>query len=196
MNKVAGPVFLVSVLVSSFALAAEPPPPPVEPPAEEKKFGLGADAQLSLPVGGFADTTGFGGGAFFRAQYAIHPYVSPTLRAGLVLHSSKSFSAFGTSISLHAHELPIVMPGAKFFVLGTSTGPYAATELGLVNLSAGASGAGTGGGNSKAYLGMTLGGGYEFGPWDIRFDMRIAALEHAGDSITLNVGGGYTFAAF
>jgi hypothetical protein len=153
----------------------------------KKRGGVGGDAAFVLPVGRLFDGASVGVGALGKFEYTLPPPVTVTARVGFVYHFSKDFG--GTSVGIST--IPIWV-GGKVHPLGTKEGPYGALELGPTVILARAGNAS----DSETRFSMTVGGGYQVGPIDIRAGLWVYDLGHFGDSLSLSVNVGYTAQIF
>jgi hypothetical protein len=78
----------------------------------ESKHTLGANAELSLPVGEFSDVAGIGYGGSVKYQYRAMPEGAFTISAGYLIWTEKDITDLVT-IQLSA---PNIMVGGKFFM--------------------------------------------------------------------------------
>jgi len=133
-------VVLTSLLFtgSAFAQGAAPPAAPAaggaaapaaEPAAggdDDKKIGVGLDAQFLLPLGDFADASGPHIGPVLRLGYRVMPPLELTLRLGYLLDFGKTVGP----VTLKYNILPIHV-GARYFFMEPHAGVYGAAELGM-----------------------------------------------------------------
>lgn len=153
----------------------------------KKRGAVGGDAAFVLPVGNLFDAASVGVGALGKFEYTLPPPVTVTGRVGFVYHFSKDFA--GTSVGIST--IPIWV-GGKIHPLGTKEGPYGAIELGPTVILA----RGGGASDSTTRFSMTLGGGYQVGPVDIRAGLWVYDVGHFGDSMALTVNVGYAAQLF
>lgn len=126
-------VVLTSLLISGSAFAQGAPPAPGAPAAEpaaggggdEKKMGIGLDAQFLLPLGDLADATGPFIGPLVRFGYRVTPPLEVTLRAGYLFGLSKEQGPVKFSLS----NIPIWV-GGRYFIMDPGAGLYAGLEIG------------------------------------------------------------------
>lgn len=174
---------------SFLALATASPSAHAEETTQDmkKRGAVGGDAAFVLPVGNLFDAASVGVGALGKLEYTLPPPVTVTARVGFVYHFSKDLA--GTSVGIST--IPIWV-GGKVHPLGTKEGPYGALELGPTVILA----RGGGAADSTTRFSMTLGGGYQVGPVDIRAGLWVYDVGHFGDSMALTVNVGYAAQLF
>jgi hypothetical protein len=109
-------VALCVALLPLLALAQGAPP--------QSKHSLGANAELSIPVGEFSDVAELGYGGNVKYQYRAMPEGAFTLTAGYLTWGEKDLTSL-TSIQAAAFNF---MLGGKFFI---SEGFYGSVEGGI-----------------------------------------------------------------
>lgn len=115
--KVMAMLVMVCVALFPFAASAQDAP-------EQSKHSLGANAELSIPVGDFSEIAGTGYGGNVKYQYRAMPEGAFTLTAGYLIWSEKDISDIVT-VQPKAFTL---MAGGKFTI---SNGFYGSVEGGL-----------------------------------------------------------------
>jgi len=123
---------------SAFAQGAPPPPPAPGAPANEpapgadddKKMGLGIDAQFMIPVGDLGDLTGPMIGPLVRFGYRVIPALELTGRVGYIFGLGKDQGAgLGGNVSTSVSDIPIWV-GGRYFFMEPHAGLYGAVEIG------------------------------------------------------------------
>jgi hypothetical protein len=120
---------LTSTLFTASAFAQGAPAAGAAPPAaaaDDKKIGVGLDAQFLLPVGDLADGTGPFIGALLRFGYRVMPELEATARVGYLYGLGKDVGG-GSSVGIS--DIPVWV-GARYFILEPSAGLYAGAEIG------------------------------------------------------------------
>jgi hypothetical protein len=159
---------------------------------DQAKILFGADADFALPIGNYSDVNGVGGSLMLKGEYPVLPEVGATLRIGFQFHSNKDL---GGGISAHVHSIPVLF-GAQYYFMPDHQGVFAAAEMGLFYLMAGASAGGVSATTSDAKFGMGAGVGYQMKEWNIRVNLHSQDIGSFGDSLMLSGGVGYQFAGF
>lgn len=190
----------LSILTVASAASADP-----APAAAEKKINLGADLHFGLPIGNLANGTGPQIGAVLRGGYMVMPELEVTLRTGYVFGLSKDVG-FGVDASIS--YIPI-MVGGRYFVMSPGAGLYGGLELGpnILMLKAGGGTATYGpvtvavpsSSTTDVKFGGQLGIGYVISkelPLDIKAQFQMLDIGDAGNSMTVGLNVGYTFASF
>ncbi|MEK6606124.1 MAG: outer membrane beta-barrel protein [Myxococcota bacterium] len=152
------------------------------------KMTLGADGAIAVPFGNLGDGAGIGIGALVRFEYDVNADMAATGRLGYIHHLAKNDVTFS--------EIPI-MAGLKYALSGPL---YGAGEVGIVHTKAEACvtilGTETCGTGSDDNLALGVGAGYEMGELDLRAQLNILDLGHAGDSTEIGLNVGYNFTHF
>lgn len=169
------------------APAADVAPAPA--PAAGMGLIIGADAAFQLPLGTWADVTGMGFGALVRGEYKLMPNLNLTARLGYIYSLKKDVGGSKFSID----NVPI-WAGAKFFLTdmiyaGAEAGinyVTAKTELSMLGTSVSASA-------SEMNFGANVGAGALLGDLDLRAQLLVLDLGHAGDSMAVMINVGYNF---
>ncbi len=155
-----------------------------------RKLHLGVDGALVLPVGDWGDVAGIGIGPLGKVEYDLRPEIALTGRLGFIIHMAKTQDLPGSAeLKTRTLEIPI-MPGVKYYFQPGSQRPYAAAELGLVDVAASVNGTW----DSEIKIGMTLGGGYQMGRFDFRGQFLLPSLGDVGDLFGIMVTVGYALA--
>jgi hypothetical protein len=183
--------------------APTPAPAPAPAPAPDespRRFSLGADALLMLPVGRFSNYTGVQLGPLLRIGYRVLPRLEATIRSGYLFGFN---TRNGAGISLSVSNIPIWL-GARYFFTEPSAGLYGAAEIGA-NLMQSHFDANGGpfvpsGPAALTRGGFNLGAGYVISkdlPIDLRLQLSylnlVAADPVDGSLITIGLSAGYTF---
>lgn len=163
----------------------EQQPALVEEPRSRHVIGL--DVGAIIPIGDWADVTHVAFGGEFRYEFNAIAGLFVTGRAGYFFHLNDP--------ELTSGHIPI-MAGVKYrFLDGMS--PFVSGELGVSiwhasgNLS---TGFGTvSGSDSDAKFAVTLGGGYDFGPVELRLNLDLPAIDNV---IAISSTVGFDFAEF
>ncbi len=163
--------------------AVEQTPPPA-------RFRLGAQANLVIPVGDYASAAAVAIGGDIRFAWDLHPNVAITFRGGYLHH-------FGVPNDVTLGFVPLMLGGEyRFFGDGGPT-PFITAELGatigFASGSVSTAWGGASGTSSDSSFALAIGGGYRFGPVDVK------ALLYAPDvddlvGFSISVGG--DFASF
>jgi hypothetical protein len=128
------------------------------------RFRLGAQANLVIPVGDYADIADVAIGGDLRFAWDLHPNVGITFRAGYLHH-------FGTPNDATMGFIPLMLGGEYRFFADDWT-PFIAAELGAtigyVSSTVSTPWGSAGGSDTDSAFALALGGGYRFGPVDIR----------------------------
>lgn len=166
---------------------------PVVARADEPATSVGVDVGVGLPLGKLADGVNPAVGGLLRVEHRLAPVVDVTARLGALYFLPKDHGGISTSMLAIPLYVGVRVP------LGE--GPFLTGELGLLRLSAHASGTVAGvdaSGSSDAEIkgSLLLGGGYRFGAFDVRATYGALDLGHFGDSQFVALWGGYRFAAF
>ena len=134
---------------------------------------FGVDVQAALPVGNFGDGAGVGFGGLLRYEIPIVNAANLTLRAGFMYHLEKNGSTF--------YSVPVL--GGLRVRLGQWA--FVAAEAGaFVNHP----------GKFDTGLGFTFAVGYRVSTSvDLRLGAEMVDVSHAGDTIALLAGLGYSF---
>jgi len=155
---------------------------------DEKRWGLGLDAQFVIPTGNLSNAVSVFVGPLVRIGYRVTPALELTGRTGFL------FGAGDLAVKI----LPI-WAGARYFVLDPSAGLYVGGELGMnLLMTPGIDfGIGSTPSSTDPRLGLNLGAGYQISR-DLPIDIRAQAMFlNIGDSGGLSVGiglsAGYTF---
>jgi hypothetical protein len=178
---------------------AEAPPPAEAAPAEattvvEAKaeeapprpmFRLGAEASVVIPVGDYANGADIALGGNVRFAFDIHPNVGLTFRGGYLHHLG---TPDGTSLGF----VPLMFGGEyRFFPEGST--PFVLAEIGVtigfatINTGFGSAS------DSDSELGLAIGGGYRFGPIDVR---AMLYAPDADDLVGFQIAVGGDFLSF
>ncbi len=202
-------VALTSVLFtgSAFAQNAPPPSPNAAPGAptdaktneDDKKIGIGVEAQFLLPLGDLSDFTGPLVGPLVRFGYRVTPPLELTARTGYLFGLSKDTGGLKTSLSI----IPI-WAGARYFFMDPYAGLYGAAELALNLGSSKVELLGQSQSTGATRIGFNIGAGYVISkdlPIDIRAQFSMINLllkdDVAGQSektqFALGLSAGYTF---
>lgn len=151
--------------------------------AQEGFYKVGAGAEVGLPMGDFSDLSDIGFGATGKVFYGITEDGDITGTVGYLYFGLKSDSYVSGNISM----IPL-----QFGYRHNFNGFYAEPQLGLMFISSKVTIKGGGGmfdsfsgSASETKFGLGLGGGYEFGDWDL--GIRYQIVEHA-NFIGLRVG--------
>ena len=179
------------------APAPEAAAAPAAAPAAAAKLTVGVDGAFQLPLGNMADVTGMGFGGLVRGEYNVIPNLNVTLRAGYIysLKKSQTESLFGETVTAKSsiNNIPIWV-GGKYFITDMIFG---AVELGLNMLSSKVevSGGGQSGSISSSdnKFGTTVGAGVLLSGLEIKAQLVILDLGHAGDSMAVMANVGYDF---
>jgi hypothetical protein len=181
---------------------APAPAPPAAPVDESpRRFGLGFDAQVMLPVGRFSDYTGLQVGPLLRLGYRVVPRLEVTLRSGYLFGFNTTSTA---GISLNVSNIPIWLGARYFFGAEPTAGFYGAAELGanlmLSHFDANGGPFVPSGSAALDRGGFNLGAGYVLRkelPFDVRLQLSylnlVARDPVDGSLITLGLSVGYTF---
>ena len=184
-----------------------PPPAPAPAPApapdesSPRRFSLGADALLMLPVGRFSNYTGVQLGPLLRIGYRVLPRLEATIRSGYLFGFQ---TTNGAGISLSVSNIPIWLGARYFFNDPEPRGLYGAVEIGanLMQSHFDANGGPFVPSGSAALTrgGFNLGAGYVIGkdlPVDLRLQLSylnlVAADPVDGSLITIGLSAGTTF---
>jgi hypothetical protein len=128
------------------------------------RFRLGAQANLVIPVGDYADIADVAIGGDLRFAWDLHPNVGITFRAGYLHH-------FGTPNDATMGFIPLML-GGEYRFFGDGSTPFIAAELGatigFVSGTVSTPWGSAGGSDTDSAFALALGGGYRFGPVDIR----------------------------
>lgn len=152
---------------------------PTTASAANTQLRIGGDGAFVLPIGDWADVSSVGLGALFKIEYeGLAPNLALTGRIGYIFHFESN--------NVNTNELPI-LGGAKYYFTQGKDRFYGAAELGFVNLNVDTDF----GSDSDLKLGLTLGGGYEMGPLDIRGQFFMPSIGDIGDFFGLMVTVGY-----
>ncbi|WP_158964061.1 outer membrane beta-barrel protein [Myroides fluvii] len=133
--------------------------------AQEGFRKLGIGAELALPMGTFGDVYATGFGASAKVFYGLNADADLTATLGYIHFGVKS----DTFVSGHVGMIPL-----QFGYRHTFGGFYAEPQVGVAFLQSkvnvkGVAGLfdGASGTNSATKFSVGLGGGYEFGDWDL-----------------------------
>ncbi|MDB4936536.1 MAG: hypothetical protein JWP87_3508 [Labilithrix sp.] len=203
-------VALTSMLFTGTAFAQGEPPPPAGSTAttapaggdsgDEKKIGIGVEAQVLIPIGDLGDVSGPLIGPLVRFGYRVTPPLELTVRTGYLFGLSKELSAnVSTSLSI----IPI-WAGARYFFMEPQAGLYGAAEIALNLGTQKVDFGGISGSTGFTRLGFNVGAGYVISkelPIDIRAQFSMINLllkeDVAGGSeatqFALGLSAGYTF---
>jgi hypothetical protein len=160
-------------------------PAPVEEPRSRHVIGL--DLGAIIPVGDWSHVTYVGFGGMFRYEFNAIAGLYITGRAGYFFHLNDA--------ELTSGHIPI-MAGVKYRFLDGMT-PFVSGELGVSiwhasgNVSTGFGSASAS--DSDAEFAVTLGGGYDFGPVELRLNLDLPAID---DVIGISSTIGFDFAEF
>jgi hypothetical protein len=154
---------------------------------------LGVDADLALPVGNYSTVNGVGAGAMLTAEYPLIEDLSATARVGFQLHASKTLPGFA-NVNTHVHSIPLLV-GARYYVMpvGVRQGLFAAAELGMFDLMAGASSGASSASSSSMKFGLGGGVGYQWNQWNARLNLHTHDVGNFGDTLMVTGGIGYQF---
>lgn len=98
----------------------------------EKKMSWGAGAELSLPMGDWADFVGVGFGGFGKFQYGLNPDMTLIGSLGYTMWSEKDqgggFKTSGSALTF--------LGGLKYKLATVTPGFYAIGEVGIYNATA------------------------------------------------------------
>jgi hypothetical protein len=161
---------------------------PVEAPIEEAwspRFRIGAEAVVHIPVDDWANAADIGLGGHLRFAFDPLPVLGLTARVGYV-------HQLGSPGDLTWGVVPLMF-GAEYRILGPTWTPFVAAELGA---SIGWASTNTGFGSASdtdAGFSLAVGGGYRFGPVDVRADFYVL---DADDAFGFRVSVGGDFATF
>lgn len=157
----------------------------VEDEAPRPLFRLGAEASVVIPVGDYANAADIALGGNVRFAFDVHPNVGLTLRTGYLHH-------IGTPSGSTLGFIPIMFGGEyRFFADGPT--PFVLAEIGVtigfatVNTGFGSAS------DSDSELGLAIGGGYRFGPVDVR---AMLYAPDADDLVGFQIAVGGDFVAF
>jgi hypothetical protein len=154
---------------------------------------IGVDADFAMPVSSYSDINGPGAGALLTVEYPVIEQLSLTARAGFQYHFDKNIAA---GVDSHVHSVPVLL-GAKYYVMQQDRqGLFAAAELGMFDLMAGATVGGTSGSSSDIKFGAGAGVGYQWNQWNARLSLHSHDLGNFGDALMVTGGIGYQFAGF
>jgi hypothetical protein len=190
-NKKSTPVALPALIALLLAVASPSSygmAPGTASYQEPTQMAAGIDILGELPVGNFADVTGFGFGALGRYEYNLDESpLAVTLRAGYVWHLEKENGPVTTNYA----EIPLLV-GLKYSLAGAPI--YIAGEVGAVTSMIDTEG-GFGGStsDSETNLGLTAGVGYEMGPVDVRVGLNFLDASNMADAMAIGVSFGYNF---
>lgn len=184
--------------------AAPPPAPATESgattsaDADEKKIGLGLDAQFMLPVGDLSDATGPLIGPVIRFGYRVMPPLEVTGRIGYLFGMKKELDLGIAKVDMGLNVIPIWV-GARYFFMEPQAGLYGAAEIGANIMSPSVSGGGPAP-DSLTRFGFNVGAGYVISkelPIDIRAQLTHLNLlgTETGETAALAIGisAGYGF---
>ena len=154
---------------------------------------IGVDADFAMPVSSYSDINGPGAGALLTVEYPVIEQLSLTARAGFQYHFDKNIAA---GVDSHVHSVPVLL-GAKYYVMQQDRqGLFAAAELGMFDLMAGATVGGTSASSSDIKFGAGAGVGYQWNQWNARLSLHSHDLGNFGDALMVTGGIGYQFAGF
>ena len=146
------------------------------------KSSLGANFELSLPVGSFADYAGTGYGGNLRYQYGADTRTAVTVTAGYIVWGTKDLG-LNTSVQAKAFN---IFAGGKFYL---AKGFYGSLEGGLYFLTLDYTGTLVGArGNTTRFM-LPVGFGYQKSGFEIGARYMLLATYYNCFSITL----GYNF---
>jgi opacity protein-like surface antigen len=169
---------------------AQPQPVYAEAPVSEPVRGrnvIGLDAGVIVPVGDWAEITTVAFGGMFRYEFNAIAGLYITGRAGYFFHLNDA--------DLTSGHVPI-LAGVKYRFLEGMT-PFVGGELGVSiwhvsgNVSTGFGSAS--GSDTDVEFALTLGGGYDFGPVEVRLNLDLPSVE---DVISVSSTVGFDFAEF
>jgi hypothetical protein len=204
-------VVLSSVLFtgSAFAQNAPPPSPNAAPGAptdattneDDKKIGIGVEAQFLLPLGDFGKATGPQLGPIIRIGYRVTPPLELTFRTGYLFGIGKTPDGTppGADVSTSVSNIPLWL-GARYFFMEPYAGLYGSAELAINLMTAHSTVLGQSASTGITREGFNLGVGYVISkdlPIDIRaqFSMLNLLGKETGETTFLAIGlsAGYTF---
>ena len=156
---------------------------------------VGADAVMLVPFSGWKDT-GPGYGMLVGGRLQLDANLSLTLRGGYVHHAQHgqtvgTFTTGRTSFVYKTREIP-VLAGLEWRP-NVSQGPFAAAEVGYVNVEETTAIEGDSSSDSFHRIGIALGGGYQVGGLRARASVL---LPHVADPVKqkgILFGVGYEF---
>lgn len=177
---------IVSVTSSAQSDAASANPSPAPPAAlaaasandAEKRLGLGVDAQLLLPIGAFAETTGAQVGPLVRLGCRLIGDLELTIRLGFLFAFEREVPYVGGLSFAQGFNVRPVWLGARYFFMDRRAGLYGAAEVGI-NFMVPTAATGSLANDLQARLGFNVGVGYvisENVPIDIRAQLTMINL--------------------
>lgn len=116
MKKLLALVLLLVVSFSAFA--------------EEKKVSFDGAIELGLPVGDFADASGFGAGVSVKGYYPMNDKLDLTGRVGYSYFSGEEINAGFFKVTTDYGMIPLMF-GAKYKAIETMPEFYVSGELGM-----------------------------------------------------------------
>jgi hypothetical protein len=157
---------------------------------------IGVDGDFALPVGNYSKFNGVGGGALLTVEYPLMEQLSLTGRAGFQFHADASNRVGTATVNSHAHAVPVLL-GTKYYVMQTDRqGLFAAAEVGMFALMAGASSGAISSSDTQMKFGVGIGAGYQWKEWNFRVNGHSQDIGTFGDSFVISGGVGYQFAGF
>ncbi|MBS2020839.1 MAG: hypothetical protein JST92_00390 [Deltaproteobacteria bacterium] len=185
--------FVAALALSAASAAradgAAPAPAGAAAGAPEKKFLIGGEASLGLPIGDWANANSIGIGLYVNGEYLFQPQITFTGRLGFNYHLSNN--------DLHSTVIPVMVGGRYYFTAATPhQGLFGFAELGFNDIMVTASYNGFSASSSAIYLGLGAGAGYQMGPWTFKVGINAADIGSFGSSLEISAHASYQFYAF
>ena len=161
---------IVCLLIMSPALLAQG-----EPGIFKNSIGVGAE--LSIPVGDFADVAGIGYGGFARYQYGVDSRTAFTLTAGYTVWSSKDI---GQSVMVEVNAFRF-LAGGKFYLAPSF---FASIEAGADAYSFDYTGVSIGATGTDWRFMLPIGVGFQKSGFEVTGKYYVLHVDSPGFSIT------------
>jgi len=192
---------LFNLVGSAMAADAKPVEPAADvAPAQQAagataaRITLGVDAAAQIPVSSsFRNQNALGVGGLLRVELTLIARQNLTLRGGYIYGLKHHFQDTFQDLDYKTSTLPIWI-GGKYFVTDMI---YGAVEVGYDRLKWSYSGTLAGvpsynSGTSSKY-GGTVGAGVLIGPLDLKAQLEVLDIGHAGDTVAVMINAGYSF---
>ncbi len=175
----------VAIAATAQAEPEAPPAPIAVEPEEDAwspRFRLGVEAVVHIPVDDWARASTIGLGAHLRFAFDPIPNLGLTARVGYV-------HQIGGPGDVTWGVIPLMF-GGEYRFLGPTWTPFVAAELGAsIEWASGNTGYGRVSDTDTGFA-LAVGGGYRFGPIDVRADFYVMDIDDAfGFRVT--VGGDF-----